>query len=67
METRNDQSKRPQPQPEQKKSRLERRIERLEDRLARWSEKLEERLAPCPLLNPHGKLVGNDHYCPVRP
>ena len=51
METRNDQSKRPQPQPEQKKSRLE-----------RWIEKLEERIAPCSYRNngnPHGKAVGH--------
>ena len=51
METRNDQSKRPQPQPEQKKSRLE-----------RWIEKLEERIAPGCHFNPHGKAVGCGQY-----
>jgi hypothetical protein len=39
METRNDRSKRPQPQPEPPK--------KPKSRLERWIEKLEERIAPC--------------------
>jgi hypothetical protein len=57
METRNDQSKRPQSQPEPPK--------KPKSRLERWIEKLEERIAPhikggCyyDTFNHHGKDVG---------
>ena len=54
METRNDESQRPQTQNDAPKS--------LKGRLERWIEKLEERIAPCnptsAHLNPHGKNVG---------
>jgi hypothetical protein len=57
METRNDESQRPQTQNDAPKS--------LKSRLERWIEKLEERIAPCNFnehVNPQGKLVGHD--CP---
>ena len=57
METRNDESQRPQTQNDSPKD--------LKSRLERWIEKLEERIAPCSFsthYNPQGKLVG--HRCP---
>ncbi len=53
METRNEESKCPEPKDEQPKSRLE-----------RWIEKLEERIAPCnPHFNAQGKYVSDHcHY-----
>ncbi|HEY7152501.1 MAG TPA: hypothetical protein VH575_00950 [Gemmataceae bacterium] len=58
METRNDESQRPQTQNDAPKG--------LKSRLERWIEKLEERIAPfgyCQHYNPQGKLVG--HHCPI--
>jgi hypothetical protein len=51
VETRNDQSKHLQPQPEPPK--------KLKSRLERWIEKLEERIAPC-LRYQCGQ--GNSHF-----
>jgi hypothetical protein len=56
METRNDQSKRPQPQPEPPKKR--------NSRLERWIEKLEERIAPC---NPHFNPQSHCHHLSFNP
>ena len=57
METRNDESQRPQTQNDAPKG--------LKSWLERWIEKLEERIAPCGFslhVNPQGNLVG--HRCP---
>jgi len=55
METRNDESQRPQTQNDAPKS--------LKSRLERWIEKLEERIAPCGHWTPNGKYHGQCCYC----